>query len=88
MDMRVPDPNHDEGTAVAGADANLPAGADDESREQEAALERLQRCARSRNDADRARPVRAAAVSVPHRILIGARELPGDLIAARTSQAG
>ena len=40
MDMRVPDFDRDEGLAVTAADADVQAS-DDESREQEAAFERL-----------------------------------------------
>ena len=47
----------------------------------ETALERLQRSARSRRNADIGRVI-AVLVGGPDRILIGAHDLPGDLISA------
>ena len=48
----------------------------------EAGLERLQRIVCPRHSADRSEMIVAAAVGVPDRVLIGARDLPGDLIPA------
>src|SRR5260221_5204884 len=48
----------------------------------EAGLQRFQCGAGSRHDADGVRDAVAAAVGIPHRVLIGARVLPGHFVAA------
>src|SRR5438270_4613011 len=54
----------------------------------ESRLQRFQRGAASRPDADKLREVVAAAIGAPHRILIGAGHLPGHIVDATSLICG